>query len=78
MARNTSVVLGDHFAEFVDRQVRDGRYGSTSEVLRAALRLLEAEETRLEALRAALAEGEASGPAEALDLERFLAERRTA
>lgn len=78
MARNTSVVLGDHFAEFVDRQVRDGRYGSTSEVFRAALRLLEAEETRLEALRSALAEGEASGPAEALDLDQFLAERRTA
>lgn len=36
MARNTSVSLGDHFTGFVSRQVAAGRYGPTSEVLRAA------------------------------------------
>ncbi len=46
MARNTSVTLGDHFAEFVDEQVQNGRYGSTSEVVRAGLRLLEEHEAK--------------------------------
>lgn len=73
MARNTSVSLNDHFADFIDASVASGRYGSASDVVRAGLRLLEAEETRLAQLRAALAEGEASGPAEALDLDAFLA-----
>lgn len=76
MARNTSVVLGDHLAAFVDRQVAGGRYGSASDVMRAALRLLEERETRLEALRSALVEGEESGTPEPFDIESFLAEKR--
>ena len=76
MAKNTSISLGDHFSTFVDRQLAHGRYGSASEVVRAALRLLEEHEVRLEALRAALIEGEQSGPSEPLDLDRFVEERR--
>lgn len=76
MARNTSVSLGDHFADFVDRQVAGGRYGSASDVVRAGLRLLEEHETRLEALRAALVEGENSGAAQPFDVETFLAAKR--
>jgi antitoxin ParD1/3/4 len=76
MARNTSVVLGDHFAEFVDKQVESGRFGSASDVIRAGLRLLEDRETRLTALRAALLEGEQSGRYGTLDMEQFLAEKR--
>jgi antitoxin ParD1/3/4 len=76
MARNTSVSLGDHFAEFVDRQVAGGRYGSASDVVRAGLRLLEEHEAKLEALRAALAEGERSGAAQPFDVEAFLAAKR--
>lgn len=60
--KNTSVSLGDHYTEFVNTQVRAGRYGSASEVLRAGLRLLEEREIRLRALQAALAAGEESGP----------------
>lgn len=77
MARNTSVSLGDHFAQFIARQVEGGRYGSASDVVRAGLRLLEEQETRLQALRTALAEGEASGPPEAFDVEAFLRAKRT-
>lgn len=73
MARNTSVSLGHHFARFVDRQVAGGRYGSASDVVRAGLRLLEEHEARLEALRQALSEGEASGAAQSVDIDAFLA-----
>jgi len=58
MAKNTSVVLGDHFANFVDERVKNGRYASASEAVRAALRMLEQEETKLDLLRETLASGE--------------------
>lgn len=61
MARNTSISLGPHFDEFISEQVKEGRYGSASEVVRAGLRLLENKETRLDTLRALLAVGEQSG-----------------
>lgn len=69
MAKNTSVALGDHFSDFVDERVASGRYGSVSEVIRAGLRMLEKEEQKLQALRAALIKGEESGIAEDYDIE---------
>jgi antitoxin ParD1/3/4 len=77
MTKNTSISLGDHFSRFVDRQLAQGRYGSASEVVRAGLRLLEEHEIKLEALRAALIEGEQSGPSEPFDFDRFLEGKRT-
>lgn len=74
MGKDTSVIMGDHFSDFVAEQVRTGRYGSTSEVVRAGLRLLEEHEARRAALRAAIAEGEASGAAEPFDPGAFLGE----
>lgn len=59
MQRNTSVILGDHFSNFIKSKISQGRFDNTSEAVRAGLRLLEIEETKLEALRARLAEGEA-------------------
>lgn len=76
MPKNTSVSLGDHFAGFIEEQVGSGRYGSASDVIRAGLRLLEDQEAKLGALRDALAEGEASGPARPFDVEAFLAKKR--
>jgi antitoxin ParD1/3/4 len=77
MKRNTSVSLGDHFSEFVDESIRSGRYASASDVVRAGLRLLEERETRLEQVRVALIEGEASGAARDFDFDAFL-ERKLA
>lgn len=77
MGKNTSFSLGDHFSAFVEAQVGQGRYGSASDVVRAGLRLLEDEEKKLTALRAALIESERSGPAAPFDFEAFVAGKRT-
>jgi antitoxin ParD1/3/4 len=76
MARNTSVSLGDHFANFIDRQVEGGRYGSASDVIRAGLRLLEEHEARVKALQDALVAGEESGTPVAFDNDAFLERMR--
>jgi antitoxin ParD1/3/4 len=61
MARNTSILLGDHFEEFISTNVSSGKYNSASEVIRTALRLLEAEEFKMKDLNKALSQGEKSG-----------------
>ena len=76
MAKATSVTLPDHFATFIDDQVANGRYGSPSDVVQAGLRLLEEYEMKVEALRAALIEGERSGASGPLDVEAFLERKR--
>ena len=51
-----NVVLTDHQNEVIDGIVRKGRYQNASEAIRAGVRLLEKEETALEALRDHLSE----------------------
>lgn len=72
MARNTSVTLGEHFEFFVAQEIKQGRFQSVSEVVRAGLRKLEEDETRLRTLRAKLQEAESSPIAKAFDGEKFL------
>ncbi|QBE49118.1 type II toxin-antitoxin system ParD family antitoxin [Leucobacter triazinivorans] len=76
MAQNTSISLDSHFSDFLSREVSSGRYRSASEVIRAGLRLLEDQETRLAALRAALVAGEESGEAEPFDFDAFVAAKK--
>lgn len=76
MAKNTSILLSEHFESFINEQITQGRYGSASEVIRASLRLLEEHEKKIEALRQALIEGEESGDAGPYDMEEILAEVR--
>ena len=60
-----NVNLTEEMDWFVAAKLESGRYGSASEVVRAALRTLEREElefeAKLDALRAAIDEGDASG-----------------
>lgn len=77
MPRNTSITIGDHFASFISEQVRGGRYGSASDVVRAGLRLLEEHEGKTKALEAALIEGEESGEPRPFDFEEFKARKRS-
>jgi antitoxin ParD1/3/4 len=57
MSKNTSISLGNYFDQFISSQVSVGRYKNVSEVIRAGLRLLENEESKIIALRNAIQEG---------------------
>ncbi len=73
MAKNTSVLIGDHFEAFIGEQVRSGRFASASEVIREALRRLEKDERRVDLIEL-LEEGERSGFIENFDRNGKLAE----
>jgi antitoxin ParD1/3/4 len=70
-----NVSLTKELDQFVAAEVEGGLYANASEVMRAALRLLEKEkreyEEKLTALKAAIAEGDASGDAEEGVFERI-------
>ncbi len=61
MSKNTSISLGNHFDSFVQNLISVGRYKNVSEVIRAGLRLLEEEESKVVALKQAIQEGIESG-----------------
>ena len=71
-----NVSLGQRWEGFVETIVQEGRYGSASEVVREGLRLVEAREARLQALRAdieaAIAQG---GEVTDEELDQALAEQ---
>ena len=46
-----NVSIGERWENFVAKVVREGRYGSASEVVREGLRLVEEREAKLKALR---------------------------
>jgi antitoxin ParD1/3/4 len=83
----SSYAIGEHFEQFIRKQVEGGRYASASEVVRDALRLLEDEQERraaaLRALRDEVRKGVASGRGQSADavldrLERkYLAEAQS-
>lgn len=76
VGRNTSFSLDEHFSAFIEDEVASGRYGSASDVVRSALRLLEDREIRLRALRQALIAGEQSGASTPFDFDEFVARKR--
>lgn len=72
MPKNTSILLGDHFENFISREISSGKYNSASEVIRTALRLLESEEQRIRLLRKELKLGEKSGMITDFDAKKHL------
>jgi antitoxin ParD1/3/4 len=72
MGRNTSVSLGNYFENFVDSKVSEGRFKNASEVIRAGLRLLEEEESKIIALKKAISDGIESGIAKDFDSKKHL------
>jgi antitoxin ParD1/3/4 len=71
-----NVSLTPRLEEMIREKVDSGLYNNASEVVREALRLLDEHDAHLEALRAALIQGERSGPSTPLDVDQFLADRR--
>lgn len=61
MAKNTSILLGDYFDNFISQQVKSGKFSSASEVIRTALRMFEYEESKRAELIQELKKGEKSG-----------------
>ncbi|PSK89738.1 type II toxin-antitoxin system ParD family antitoxin [Taibaiella chishuiensis] len=78
MGRNTSVSLGDYFEDFVEHSIAEGRYKNASEVIRAGLRLLEEEESKVRALKNAIDEGIKSGVAKNFNAQKHLAQLKSA
>ncbi|MFY7739741.1 MAG: type II toxin-antitoxin system ParD family antitoxin [Flavobacterium sp.] len=72
MAKNTSILLGDYFDDFINQQLRSGRFSSASEVVRAALRMFEQEESKKAELIKELKKGEKSGFVKDFNRDTFL------
>ncbi|MEW6236540.1 MAG: type II toxin-antitoxin system ParD family antitoxin [Candidatus Omnitrophota bacterium] len=60
MAATRSFALGDNYDRFIDAQVKQGRFGNATEVVRAGLRMLQDYETRMRELRLLIDEADAS------------------
>lgn len=71
MGRNTSIILGDHFDEFIKSEIESGRYSSVSEVIRSGLRLMEEESKKIKLINEALVVGENSGESKGFDNDNF-------
>ena len=78
MGRNTSISLGDHFETFLDNSISTGRFKNASEVIRAGLRLLEEEESKIIALKNVIEAGIHSGLAKKFDAKKHLENLKSA
>lgn len=70
--KTTSVALGTYFEDFIKSKISQGRFNNASEVIRAALRLLEENEQQVAQLSVAINTGLESGIAENFEPRSFL------
>ncbi len=73
MARNTSILIGEYYENFINGQIATGKYSSVSEVVRAALRHFEEEEIQKKSLINELEIGEKSRKIKNFDRKENLA-----
>ncbi len=79
MEAEMNVSLGERWESFVAAAVKEGRYGSVSEVVREGLRLVEEREAKLQTLKDTLNASIAEGGAHAdVDVGTALAARAKA
>ena len=74
-SKNTSIALGEPFVRFAQRKVESGEFGSTSEVVREAMRRYIAEDEQRDRLLALIDEGLASPLDEDFDMDVWFEER---
>ena len=73
MARNTSILIGEYYENFINGQIATGKYNSVSEVVRTALRHFEQEELQTKSLINELEIGENSKKIRNFDRKKNLA-----
>ena len=72
MNKNIPILLGYYFDNFISQQIKTGKYDSASEVVRAALRMFQYEESKKTELTKELIKGEKSGFVENFDRKKLL------
>ncbi|CAN7328428.1 type II toxin-antitoxin system ParD family antitoxin [Rhizobium sp. LjRoot30] len=75
MGKVTSVAIDDEMGAFIVEQIDQGRFRSAEDVVDAALQLLR-REAEIEAIRAAIIEGEESGEPVEFDFDAFVEKKR--
>ncbi len=69
-----NISLPDQMKSWVEECVQSGRYANASDYVRDLIRK---DHIQLEQLRRALIEGERSGPSSGLDIEAFIADKKS-
>jgi antitoxin ParD1/3/4 len=77
MAKNTSILLGEYFENFINEKVKSGKFTSASEVVRTALSLFEQQENKTTMLVNELKVGEKSGMISNFNREKALSNLQT-
>jgi antitoxin ParD1/3/4 len=72
MNKNTSISLGNYFEVFINSEINSGRYSTSSEVIRAGLRLLDTESKKINLLNIELQKGLDSEDVLAFDNDEFI------
>ncbi|THV23224.1 type II toxin-antitoxin system ParD family antitoxin [Peteryoungia ipomoeae] len=76
MNKPVQVTIAEPYDSFIDSQLESGAFKSAEDVVEAGLKLLKEEQARIEWLRAALIEGENSGPSMPFEPEDLMASVR--